>query len=100
MAEGRNADEAQESLGLDVGETEAISLALERNIPPILIDERKGFNVAVKHRLEPIGLLAVMEFPAAYGRIDFEGHLLRLRSTTFRFSERLVSDIRGRLVKS
>ena len=86
-----------DSLGLDPGETEAISLALERGILTILIDERKGFRVAAQRGLQPIGLLAVLEFAASNRWISFEEHLSRLRNTTFRLNERLLAGIRERI---
>ena len=60
------------SLDLGSGESEAISLALELGVRSILIDERKGFRAAVQRGLQPIGLLAVLEFSAANGWIDFD----------------------------
>ena len=60
------------SLQLDRGEAEAISLATERGIRAILIDERKGFRVAKSKGLEPLGLLAILEVSARRGLIDFE----------------------------
>ena len=60
------------SLNLDRGEAEAISLAIERGIRAILIDERKGFRAAKSKGLEPLGLLAILEVSARRGLIDFE----------------------------
>jgi predicted nucleic acid-binding protein len=85
------------SLDLGPGESEAISLALELGARSILIDGRKGFRAAVQRGLQPIGLLAVLEFSAANGWIDFEDHIARLRSSTFRLNERLLTSIRERL---
>lgn len=85
------------SLQLDRGEAEAISLATERGIRAILIDERKGFRVAKSRGLEPIGLLAILEVSAIRGFIDFEAAVARLRTTTFHFSERLITDAVKRL---
>lgn len=84
-------------MDLGPGESEAISLALELGVPSILIDERKGFRAAVQRGLQPIGLLAVLEFSAANGWIDFEDHIARLHSSTFRLNERLLTSIRERL---
>jgi predicted nucleic acid-binding protein len=84
-------------LDLGPGESEAISLALELGVRSILIDERKGFRVAVQRGLQPIGSLAVLEFSAANGWIDFEDYIARLRSSTFRLNERLLTSIRERL---
>ena len=46
-----------ESLGLDLGETEAIALALTLDGALLLIDERKGREVAKKLGLKFTGLL-------------------------------------------
>lgn len=85
------------SLQLDRGEAEAISLATERGIRAILIDERKGFRVAKSRGLEPLGLLAILEVSAMRGFIDFGAAVARLRTTTFHFSERLIADAVKRL---
>ena len=42
------------AIGLGTGERETISLAKERNIENILIDDEKGFKKAVEHDLKPI----------------------------------------------
>ena len=84
-------------LRLDRGEAEAISLAIERNIHAILIDERKGFRVAKLRGLEPLGILAVLEVSAARGWINFDETIALLRTTTFHFTERLITDAKKRL---
>lgn len=84
-------------LGLDAGETEAILLAQELGIPSLLIDERKGFRVAENFGLKPIGLLGILEFSASQGWIDFPEYIARLRTTNFRFQERLIIEIARRL---
>jgi len=85
------------SLGLDLGETEAIALAIELGIRSIIIDERKGFRVAAAQGLEPLGLLAILELSAAKGWIDFEEYTNRLRRTNFRFREGLIAGALQRL---
>lgn len=85
------------SFNLDEGEAQAILLAKELGILSLLIDERKGFYVAESLGLEPIGLLGILELCASRGWINFDEHVNRLRSTTFRFHERLISEARLRL---
>lgn len=46
--------------GLDLGETEAIALALESHADNLLMDERLGRRVAVAHGLRVTGLLGVL----------------------------------------
>lgn len=85
------------SLGLDAGETEAIALALELGIKPILMDERKARRVATQLGLLKVGTLSVLEQSAAGGWIDFEEHIARLRATNFRLDDPLVAEARDRL---
>jgi predicted nucleic acid-binding protein len=82
---------------LDEGEAQAILLAKELGVLSFLIDERKGFYVAESVGLEPIGLLGVLELCAAQHWIDFDEHIGKLRATTFRFHERLITEIKARL---
>lgn len=45
---------------LDPGEAEAIALALEIGADRILIDERKGRQIAISLSLKPVGLLGIL----------------------------------------
>ena len=45
---------------LDSGESEAIILAIENNIPNILMDEYKGRKIAKEEGLHPIGTIGVL----------------------------------------
>jgi predicted nucleic acid-binding protein len=83
--------------GLDEGESEAISLAIERKIDGILIDERKGRRIAKENGLTPVGTLTLLEEAATVGLINFEELLAKLRSTNFRLTESLVLEARERL---
>jgi predicted nucleic acid-binding protein len=87
------------SLGLGQGETQAIFLAKELGILSLLIDERKGFHVAETLGLEPIGLLGILELCASRRWIAFDEYVQRLRSTSFRFHERLIIEAKIRLSK-
>ena len=44
---------------LDIGESEAIALALERK-SPLIIDEKKGRKIALREGIQIIGLLGIM----------------------------------------
>lgn len=44
---------------LDIGEIEAISLALELDLP-LIIDEAKGRKIALKHGLKIVGCLGIL----------------------------------------
>jgi len=45
---------------LDVGESEAIVLAIESHVHNILIDEYKGRKIAEAHGLKPIGTIGIL----------------------------------------
>lgn len=79
-----------QTLLLDAGETEAISLALERNIPAILMDDRQGWLAAQARAIVPVGTLNVLESASIRGFLDFEQAVTKLRSTNFRVERAVV----------
>jgi predicted nucleic acid-binding protein len=83
--------------GLDPGESEAISLAQELGINALLLDERKARHVAAGRGLIPIGTLAILEIASGHGWIDFDECIRRLRATSFRIHERLITEAGMRL---
>jgi predicted nucleic acid-binding protein len=46
--------------GLDTGEAAALSLAVEIRADAVLLDERRGYEVAVQLGLHPIGVLGIL----------------------------------------
>ena len=84
-------------LGLDPGETEAISLALEWNIQAILMDERRGRLAAEKNGVSMIGTLNILEAAHYRGFLNFEDAISRLRHTSFRASDALLSALLERV---
>lgn len=48
------------TLELDVGEAEAIALAVERSADLLLVDERRGRAVAARFGIEVVGVLGVL----------------------------------------
>ena len=77
-------------LGLDPGETEAISLALELQIPAILIDERRGRLAAEKFGISAVGTLNILETAHTRGFLDFEDAIARLRQTSFHINSAII----------
>ena len=77
-------------MGLDPGETDAISLALELKIPAILIDERRGRLAAERCGISAMGTLNILEAADTRGLVDFEDAIARLRSTNFHVSDALI----------
>lgn len=55
--------------GLDLGETEAIALALELHPDTLLIDERLGRRLAIRHGLPVTGLLGLLVLAKQRGLI-------------------------------
>ena len=74
---------------LDDAEADAISLAKERGIRDVLIDEYLGRKVAVAEGLLPLPTLAVIERAARRG-------LLELQRTTYRVRPELIQAVLDR----
>ncbi len=78
------------SIGLGAGENEAISLAMERHIFPVLMDDRQAWRAAEARSLVPIGTINVLESADQRGLLDFEDAVAKLRETTFRIDQTIL----------
>ena len=66
---------------LDLGESEAIALAVELDAEFLLIDERLGREVAVRFGITPTGIIGILLAAKAEGLVDaIKPDLDRLRS--------------------
>ena len=79
------------TLPIDIGEQEAISLAVEMQADLILLDDRHGREAAEAQALIVTGTLGVLGEAAKQGLIDLEEALERLRQTNFRTSPKVIS---------
>lgn len=73
-------------MNLDIGEREAIQLALELGVSTVLIDEAEGRLVAEAFHLEVRGTLGILERGSKLGKTDFRQALSKLEQTRFRLS--------------
>ena len=71
------------SKNLDLGESEAISLALNLKAPILIIDERVGRKEAQAHGLHVIGTLGILRDAHALNLLDLGSAIQRLRATNF-----------------
>jgi predicted nucleic acid-binding protein len=76
---------------LDDGERDAIALAEQQQAALLLMDERDGAAAARARNLQVIGTLGVLDIAAARRWIDLPAMFNRLRQTTFRSPQRLMS---------
>jgi predicted nucleic acid-binding protein len=81
--------------GLDVGEAAALSLAVEIHADAVLIDERRGHEVALQLGLHTIGLLGILLRAKAVGIVPQIAPVIeRLeRDAGFWISEKLRADV-------
>lgn len=82
------------TLPVDVGEQEAICLALELRADLLLMDDRPGREVAEAQALTVTGTLGVLGQAAQRGLLDLEQALERLGQTNFRVTSALVQAVR------
>jgi predicted nucleic acid-binding protein len=80
-----------ESLNVDEGEKEAISLAREVKAVAILIDDRRGRSEAIKCGLRIVGRIGLLEAAGQRNLIDFVAIIACLRRTNARLEEELIN---------
>ncbi|MBI4910828.1 MAG: DUF3368 domain-containing protein [Acidobacteria bacterium] len=78
------ANELDPNVGLDKGETAAISLAASIQADLLLMDERRGVTVARGKGLRVTGTLGILDLAAEEGLVDFAQAAASLRQTSFR----------------
>ena len=84
------------SLGIDVGEAQAIALAREMHADAILIDDLRGRVVVERMGLRPFGTLAILESASIRGLVDLQRALDDLEETNFRAPKDRILEMRGR----
>jgi len=80
-------------IGLDLGESESIVLAQERNLP-LIIDEKRGKKVAQRLGVETIGLVGILLIYKRKGILcydELKGIVDELKSVDFRISFTLIA---------
>lgn len=80
---------------LDSGESEAIALAKERNLP-LVIDEKKGRKIAKNMELKIIGLLGVLYLNIKKGFLSqeqAEEFLQQAKENGYRISQKLIDEM-------
>jgi predicted nucleic acid-binding protein len=81
---------------LDLGESEAIALATEVHAEVVLIDEQAGRQEAVRRGLKVAGTLSVLDEADQAGLVIFDNAIAELLKTSFRVSQAVLSEIRGK----
>lgn len=86
------------SIQLGDGEIEAISLAIEKQVLIVLMDERLGRAAAEARGLLPIGTLNILDLADERGFLDGVRALRDLKQTTFRADEVLLDHFEARMM--
>jgi predicted nucleic acid-binding protein len=81
-------DASLRSLG--AGERAAIVLALSIHADLVLIDERKGTQVAIDKGLDATGTLGILQRAARKGLLDLADAFDRLKHTNFRYRQEIM----------
>ncbi len=80
---------------LDDGESEAIVLAIEKQLP-LIIDEKKGRKIAKNLSLDILGLLGIIYLNIKKGYInidDAKDFLQKAKDNNYRISSKLINDM-------
>jgi predicted nucleic acid-binding protein len=78
--------------GLHLGETEALSLAVELHADVLLVDERRAYREAVARHLNAIGTVRVLERAAEEKLLDLGDAFDRIKATDFWISHDLLDE--------
>jgi predicted nucleic acid-binding protein len=84
-------DDAFRSLG--AGERAAIALALSIHADLVLIDERKGTQIAIENGLDVSGTLGVLQRAARNGLLNLAEAFDRLKKTNFRYRQEIMDKL-------
>lgn len=79
--------------GLGPGESEAIALAEHLKPSLLLLDERKGYQVATERNIPVVGTLFVLEEAGTRGLTNLPQALAKLQQTTFRVTPVLIQEV-------
>ena len=86
-----------QTIQLGQGEAEAISLAVERQISIVLMDERRGRSAAEARGLLAVGTLNILDLADERGLLDSVAMLEALKQTTFRADNELLDRFEARM---
>ena len=78
---------------LGAGERAAIVLALSIHADLVLIDERKGTQVAIDKGLHVAGTLGILPRAARHGLLDLAEAFDRLKRTNFRYRQEIMDKL-------
>jgi predicted nucleic acid-binding protein len=81
---------------LDPGERAAILLAQNIGADLVLMDERRGRNVAKSRGLKVTGLIGVLDVAAELRLIDLRDVLFKLQETDFWVSPEILADLEAK----
>ena len=79
---------------VDPGEAEAIALALELNARALIIDERRGRELAREYGVERVGVLGILVQAKQKGFLErVAPEIYNLQAIGFRMHDRLINRI-------